>query len=83
VQSQWIRRSTLNKHNNSGKKSEPTTKRAKPRDPARNQRQLAHCGRNIFWQADKKQGLSTSIASQCEKYLKGYPDFIARRCPKL
>jgi len=48
-----------------------------------NQRQLAHCGRNIFWQADKKQGLSTSIASQCKKYLKGYPDFIARRCPKL
>ena len=25
----------MNKHNNSGKKSEPTTKRAKPRDPMR------------------------------------------------
>src|SRR5216684_6708503 len=35
VQSQWIRRSTLKKHNNSGKKSEVTLKRAKPRGPMR------------------------------------------------
>src|ERR1022692_2233920 len=35
VQSQWIRRSTLNKHNNSGKKSELTSKQAKPRGPIR------------------------------------------------
>jgi transposase len=34
VQSQWIRRSTLKKHNNSAKKSEPTSKRAKARGPA-------------------------------------------------
>ena len=33
VQSQWIRRSTLKKHNNSGKKGEPTTKRVKSRGP--------------------------------------------------
>jgi transposase len=31
VQSQWIRRSTLKKHNNSPKKSEPTSQRAKSR----------------------------------------------------
>src|ERR1700732_2604544 len=35
VQSQRIRRSTLNKHSNSGKKSEPTSKQAKPRGPIR------------------------------------------------
>jgi hypothetical protein len=33
VQSQWIRRSTLKKHSNSAKKSEPTSRRAKPRVP--------------------------------------------------
>jgi hypothetical protein len=35
VQLLRLRRSTFNEHNNSGKKSEPTTKRAKPRDPMR------------------------------------------------
>src|ERR1035438_1671063 len=35
VQSQWIRRSTLKKHNNSRKKSEATAKPAKPRGPMR------------------------------------------------
>jgi hypothetical protein len=33
LQSQWIRRSSLKKHNNSAKKSEPTSKRAKSRGP--------------------------------------------------
>jgi hypothetical protein len=35
VQSQWIRRSTLKKRNNSAKKSEATSKRVKSRDPMR------------------------------------------------
>src|SRR5260370_22200859 len=45
-----------------------------------NQRKLAHCGRNIFWQVqmDEKQGLSSSIARSREKCLKGYPDSIAQ-----
>jgi hypothetical protein len=31
----------------------------------------------FFWQVDEKQGLSSSIARSCEKYLKGCPDSIA------
>src|SRR5229473_288190 len=66
VQSQWIRRSTLNKHNNSGKKSEPTTKRAKPRDPMRRDTKevLAELVGKLKEKLDPKKPAATSVGEK-------------------
>src|ERR1700720_2135930 len=66
VQSQRIRRSTLNKHNNSGKKSEPTTKRAKPRDPMRRDTKevLAELVGKLKEKLDPKKPAATSVGKK-------------------
>src|ERR1700732_4467756 len=70
VQSQWIRRSTLNQHNNSGKKSEPTTKRAKARDPVRRDTKevLAELVGKLKEKLDPKKLAATSVG---EKHKRG------------
>src|ERR1039457_678053 len=70
VQSQWIRRSTLNKHNNSGKKSEPTSKQAKPRGPIRRDTKdvLAELVGKLKEKLDPKKLAATSAG---EKHKRG------------
>jgi hypothetical protein len=70
VQSQWIRRSTLKKHNNSGKKSEPTSKQAKPRGPIRRDTKdvLAELVGKLKEKLDPKKLAATNTA---EKHKRG------------
>src|SRR5260370_21967289 len=70
VQSQWIRRSTLNKHNNSGKKSDATSKQAKPRGPIRRDTKdvLAELVGKLKEKLDPKKLASTSAG---EKHKRG------------
>src|ERR1035438_1171132 len=70
VQSQWIRPSAVNKHNNSGKKSEPTSKRAKPRGPVRRDTKevLAELVEKLKEKLDPKKVAATSAG---EKHPRG------------
>jgi len=56
----------LNKHNNSGKKSEPTTKRAKPRDPMRRDTKevLAELVGKLTEKLDPKKPAATSVGEK-------------------
>ena len=66
----WIRRSTLKKHNNSGKKSEPTSKQAKPRGPIRRDTKdvLAELVGKLKEKLDPKKLAATSAG---EKHKRG------------
>jgi hypothetical protein len=56
----------LNKDNNSGKKSEPTTKRAKPRDPMRRDTKevLAELVGKLKEKLDPKKSAATSVGKK-------------------
>ena len=56
----------MNKHNNSGKKSEPTTKRAKPRDPMRRNTKevLAELVGKLKEKLDPKKPAATSVGEK-------------------
>ena len=56
----------MNKHNNSGKKSEPTTKRAKPRDPMRRDTKevLAELVGKLKEKLDPKKPAATSVGEK-------------------
>ena len=64
------RRSTLNKHNNSGRKSEPTSKQAKPRGPIRRDTKdvLAELVGKLKEKLDPKKLAATSAG---EKHKRG------------
>jgi hypothetical protein len=66
VQLKQLRRSTLQKHNNSGKKSEPTTKRAKSRDPVQRDTKelLAELVEKLKEKLDPKNAAATSAAEK-------------------
>src|SRR5229473_3586639 len=66
VQSQWIRRSTLKKHNNSGKKSEPTSKPTKPRGPVQRDTKevLAELVGKLKEKLDPKKRAATSAGAE-------------------
>src|SRR5450759_5053035 len=70
VQSQWIRRSTLKKHNNSGKKNEPTSKRTKSRGPVQGDTKevLAELVEKLKEKLDPKKVAATSAG---EKHPRG------------
>jgi transposase len=62
VQSQWIRRSTLKKHNNSRKKSESTSKRVKSRGPVQRDAKevLAELVGKLREKLDRKMGAASA-----------------------
>jgi transposase len=66
VQSKRLRRSTLKKHSNSGKKSEPTTKRAKSRGPVQRDTKevLAELVGKLKEKLDPKKAAATSAGEE-------------------
>jgi len=66
VQSKRLRTSTLKKHSNSGKKSEPTTKRAKSRGPVQRDTKevLAELVGKLKEKLDPKKMAATSAGEQ-------------------
>jgi hypothetical protein len=70
VQSQWIRRSTLKKHNNSGQKNEQPSKRAKSRGPVQRDTKevLAELVEKLQEKLDPKKVAATSVG---EKHQRG------------
>jgi hypothetical protein len=70
VQSKQLRRSTLKEHNNSTKKSEPTSKRAKSRGPAQRDTKevLAERAGKLKEKLDPKK---VAVRSVGEEHLRG------------
>jgi transposase len=68
VQSQWLRRSTLKKHNNSGKKSEPTSKPTKSRGPVQRDTKevLAELVGKLKEKLDAKKVAATSAGEKLQ-----------------
>jgi hypothetical protein len=66
VQSKRLRTSTLKKHSNSGKKSEPTTKRAKSRGPVQRDTKevLAELVGKLKEKLDPKKAAATSAGEK-------------------
>jgi hypothetical protein len=66
VQSKQLRRSTLQKHNNSGKKSEPTSKRTKSRGPVQRDTKevLAELMEKLKEKLDPKRVAATSAGEK-------------------